>query len=107
MNRDQKPRMMDEPEPCFIRMKLVRDGRYVGARIFYRLGMLAAEINGVIADPLQVWHAGEFIDEARYNILMADPPINPYLPVHVTDRGLAERVREAEEADYWWTQPLK
>ncbi len=102
MDRDQKPRIVDQPEPCFIRLKLVRGGPWCGARIFMRLGMLAAEINGVTADPDQVWHGGEFIDEHRYNLLMSDPPADPYRPVHVSDAGLAERVREAQDMDYWW-----
>jgi len=102
MNRDQPSRLIDEPEPCFIRMKLIRNGPSVGARIFRRLGMLAGEINGQAADIYQIWHAGKFIDEVAFNILMTPPLLNPWIPVHVTDAGLAERVREAEEADYWW-----
>lgn len=102
MNRDQPARRIDEPEPCFVRMRLVAKGPWVGARIFIRLGMLAAEINGEPADPHQVWHAGEFIDETRYAILLEDPRINPYIPVFLSDAGLMDRMREADEADYWW-----
>lgn len=106
MDREQKSRVIDQPEPCFIRLKLVRGGPWVGARIFMRLGTMAAEINGKPADPMQVWHGGEFIDETRYNILMRDPPFDPYQPLFVTDAGLADRVREAQEADWWMTRPI-
>lgn len=106
VDRTQKPRLVDCPEPCFVRMKLVRGGPSVGARIFHRLGMLAAEINGSPADPDQVWHAGDQIDESIYDLLMSDPPADPYRPLYVSDAGLAERIREAEEADFWWTRPI-
>ena len=36
--------------------------------------MLAAEIDTKPADPHQVWHAGEFINEREYMALMASPP---------------------------------
>jgi hypothetical protein len=106
MDRSQPSRRIDVPETCFIRLKLVSKGPWVGARIFMRLGMLAAEINGKPADPHQVWHAGEFITEERYALLLEDPPDNPYRPIHISDAGLAERVREQEEQDWWATRPL-
>lgn len=107
MNREQAPRRIDAPEPCFVRMKLVRGGAWVGARVFPRLGMMAAEINGVPCEPDQVWQAGELIDRETYDILMSHPRPNPYHPVHVSEAGLAERVREAEEADWWMTRPIR
>ena len=106
MNRKQPPRRIDAPEPCFVRMKLIRHGRNVGARIYLRLGMLAAEINGKEADPHQVWHAGELIDEAAYLQLMESPLFDPFVPVFLSDAGVAERVKEAAEQDYWMTQPI-
>lgn len=102
MDRAQKPRLMDTPEPCFIRMKLIAKGPWIGARIFMRLGMLAGEINGVPADPIQIWHAGEFITEEQYAVMMEPPLLNPFIPVYVSDKGLSDAVKEAEEADYWW-----
>lgn len=106
MNRDQPARIVDQPEPCFIKMQMVKNGPFVGARIFMRLGMLAAEINGKPADPDRVWHAGELITEERYAILMEKPHPSPTTPVYVTDAGLADKVREAEEADYWWGRTM-
>lgn len=108
MDRDQKSRVVDQPEPCFIRLRLVRGGPWVGARIFMRLGMLAAEINGVPSDPDRVWHGGELISEDRYDLLMSDPPADPYRrPTHVREAGLAERIREQEEMDWWMTRPIE
>ena len=102
MNRDQPARRIDQPEPCFVRLKRFREGPFVGARIFRCLGMLMGEINGEIADIHEIWHAGELISEEQFNILMTPPLLNPWIPVHMTDAGLADRVREAEEADFWW-----
>jgi hypothetical protein len=106
VDREQRSRRIDEPEECYIRLQLVRGGPFVGCRIFRRLGMLVGEINGQPADIFQIWCGGEFISEDRYNLLMSDPPADPYRPTHVSDAGLAERIREAEEADFWWTRPI-
>ena len=107
MDREQRSRRIDEPEPCWVRMKLVRGGPWCGARIFTRLGMLAAEIDGKPADPHQVWHAGEFISEEQYALLIEDERRpNPWHPVNMSDAGLAERVREQEENDWWMTRPI-
>lgn len=107
MDRTQTSRRIDEPEPCFIRMRLITKGPFVGARIFLRLGMLAAEINGVASDPHQVWHAGEFITEAQYNMLISDDRRpNPWHPVHMSDRGLTERAREDEERLWHEWRPI-
>jgi|SRR5579859_5385917 len=102
VDRNQAPRVVDAPEPCFIRMRLVRNGVFVAARIFHRLGMLAGEINGQPADPMQIWHAGDFIDEAEYEQMMRNPEPNPYRQVFISAAGLADAIREAEERDYWW-----
>lgn len=108
MNREQKSRVMDEPEECYIRLRLVRGGRFVGARIFRVLGMLQGEIDTKPADVFQIWHAGEFITEAQYNMLIGDDRRpNPWHPVHMSDAGLAERVREAEEQDYWFLREIR
>ena len=107
VDRTQAPRLIDEPSPCFIRMQVVSHGPWVAARIFLRLGMIAGEINGKPADPLQIWHAGDRISEERYNLMMEQPEPNPYRKVYLSDAGLADRVREAVEADYWFTQPIR
>lgn len=106
-DRTQPPRIVDQPSPGFFRIRVIRGGPWVGARIFTRFGMLTAEINGNPADPFQVWHGGEFIDEARYNMMMDGARIDAYRPVHVSDAGLADAIREANELDYWLTQPIR
>jgi hypothetical protein len=107
VDRTQAARVVDEPEPCFVRLRLVTNGPYVAARIFHRLGFLAAEINGKPADPMRVWHGGDLIDKERYDLMMTDPHPAPHLPVYVSDAGLADAVREANEMDYWFTQPIR
>ncbi len=103
VDRNQPPRRIDEPAPCFIRMQLVRNGVFVAARIFYRLGMLCGEINGKDAPVEQVWVSGELITEAEFNDMMENPPTDPYRVVHISTAGLADRIREAEEMDArWW-----
>lgn len=107
VDRTQPARIIDEPQPCFVRLRVVTGGPWVAARIFNRLGMLCAEINGRHADPMQVWHGGDQITEEQYSRMMSGPRINEYIPVHVSDAGLADAVREADEADYWFTQPIR
>lgn len=107
VDRNQPARVVDEPAPCFIRMQLVRGGVFVAARIFYRLGMLAGEINSQPADPLQIWHAGNFITQEEYDSMMERPEPNPYRQVHLSNAGLADAIREQDEADYWATQPIR
>jgi hypothetical protein len=102
VDRKQRPRVVDDPQPCFIRMQLVRHGVFVAARIFHRLGMLVGEINGKSADPLQIWHSGSFITEACFNDMMRNPEPDPYRVVHISDAGMADRIREADENDFWW-----
>jgi hypothetical protein len=107
VDRNQPARIVDDPQPCFVRMQLVRNGVQVPARIFHRLGILMAEIAGMPADPLQVWHAGTLIDEAEYDRMTQKPEPNPYRVVHLSTAGLADAIREQEEADYWATQPIR
>ena len=82
--RAQSPRRIDEPHPCFLRMRLVKGGPYVGARIFLRLGMLAAEVNGVTAEIYKAWFSGEFISSAEWEKLDRERPANPELAIDWT-----------------------
>lgn len=70
VDRHQQPRAVDCPEPCFVRLRTERKGRWYGARIFLRLGVLIGEINGLPASPDQVWHGGDVITEAEYHALL-------------------------------------
>jgi hypothetical protein len=108
IDRTQTPRRIDEPEPCFVRLRLVSDGVWLAARIFERLGTLAAEINGREADPHQVWHAGNLISEEQYWFMLRDgPEPNPFRRVKLSTAGLDERIREQNEQDWWDQQPIK
>lgn len=104
IDREQQPRIIDEPEECFVRMQLVPRGVYVAARIYRRLGMLTGEINGQAADIFQIWHAGNRIDRAAYDRMMENPEPNPYRQVHVSDAGLAERIYHADDYGWWWSR---
>jgi hypothetical protein len=88
-------------------MRLVSDGVWLAARIFWRLGSLAAEINGQEADPFQVWHAGNFISEEQYWRMMEHPEPNPFRQVKISTAGLDARIREQDERDWWATQTIK
>jgi len=70
VDRQQAPRLVDQPEPCFVRLRTERKGRWYAARIWRSLGMLMAEIDGRPAWPDQVWHGGDRITEAEYNTLL-------------------------------------
>jgi len=70
-DRHQPPRIVDRPEPCFVRMRVKRGGPWMAARIWSAFGMLMAEINGEPAAPERVWHSGDRIDEREYDMLLA------------------------------------
>lgn len=79
VDRSQRARAVDCPEPCFIRMRTDRKGRWLAARIFRVLGFLAAEINGFPADPFQVWESGDQITEDEYHALLrATNELSPF-----------------------------
>lgn len=77
MNRHQPSRRVDEPEPCFVRMRIAKGGPFVAARIFRVLGMLQAEVNGGPGGVDRVWTSGERIDEVTWRRLAANPPADP------------------------------
>lgn len=106
VDRNQPARIVDDPQPCFVRLQLVTHGVYLAARIFHRLGILCAEINGAPADPFQVWHGGDLITEEQYLRMMRSPEPNPYRVVHISDAGLTERIREQNEMDALYRRPL-
>jgi hypothetical protein len=51
-------------------MRRGRGTPWLAARIFVRLGMLMAEIDGQPATPESVWHSGDVISEAEYRTLL-------------------------------------
>jgi hypothetical protein len=71
MNRRQSPRAIEAPEECHVRLRIDRGG-YLPARIFRRLGLLTAEIDGAQASVESVWTSGETITKAQYDDLVRD-----------------------------------
>ena len=71
-DRNQKPRAIDAPEECFLRLRLKIHGGYVPARIHKVLGHLVAEIDGQPADMTDVWASGDIITEAEWRDLIRD-----------------------------------
>jgi hypothetical protein len=72
VDRWRPARAIDEPRPCFVRLRRDRHGGYVPARIWQRMGMLAAEIDGEPVDVERVWTAGDIITESEYMQLISD-----------------------------------
>ena len=72
VDRHQTPRDVSAPEPCWLRIRLERHGPYLPARIFNRLGLLTAEIEGVEAPIESVWTSGDRITEREWLALVAD-----------------------------------
>ena len=70
VDRSQPTRLVDCPQPCFVRLRTERKGRWYAARIYHCLGMLLAEIDQRPASPDQVWHGGSLISEQEYNDLI-------------------------------------
>jgi hypothetical protein len=106
-DRNQPARRIDAPEPCFLRLRLVRHGVWVPARIVSRMGILFAEISGATADVHDVWCSGDFITHDEYEAMMRNPEPDPYRVVHISTAGLAERVKQQDEADWWNTRPIR
>lgn len=89
VDHKQQPRAVDCPEPCFVRLRIVKNGPPLAARIFKRLGMLCGEINGAEASVDQIWHGGVFITEEQYAEMMETPHPEPSTPI---DLGTMEPV---------------
>lgn len=70
VDRNQQARVIDDPQPCFVRLRTEAKGPYRAARIFRRLGMLMAEIDGAPTEPERVWCSGDQITEAEYRALL-------------------------------------
>lgn len=79
MNRNQPPRIIDQPEPGYFKMRLVKKGPWVPAAIFYEecSGLWIAQIDGVLYGSdrdahkapkvMDIWQtAAERISEAEW-----------------------------------------
>jgi hypothetical protein len=86
MKQMPNPRRIDKPEPGFFRLRLVRNGPWVGARIYTIFGMFAAEINGVKGwDVDRVWTSGKEITQDEYDDLLANAPEFAFEPVDMNE----------------------
>jgi hypothetical protein len=90
----KKPRRIDQPEPGFFKLRLVRKGPWVGARISQGMGLWSATINGQSCgaphpDPFgaegvsRIWETGTAITAAAYDALLASPPATPTLAINL------------------------
>lgn len=64
------PRRIDQPRPGFFKMRLVRGGPFVAARIWQEGDALKAHINAFPADLDRVWLFGREIAADEYKRLM-------------------------------------
>lgn len=102
----QDVRHVDEPQPGFFELRLVRGGPKVAGQIVLQDGRWHAVINGErqgepVADPLcsravmKLWHHARPIDEAAYRYLLAKkdwaeqhqpdhPAARPNRPIQLT-----------------------
>ena len=81
VNRNQEPRAIDAPEPCWLRMRLEPHGPYLPARIFHgtrpvSIGLsitgLLGEIEDRAAEVDWLWASGDLITEAEWLDLIRD-----------------------------------
>lgn len=72
----RESRRVDEPRPGYFRMRLVRGGPYVAARIWQGKTGLLAHVNGAPTDLDRVWLFGHEIDLAEYQKLMGRVLVN-------------------------------
>ena len=94
MSRQERPRPIDQPEAGYFRIRLVRKGMFVAARIHNHLGFWSATINGqacgaIDSDPARadgvyrIWTTGVQITKQEYDRLLRSPPSSPRLPVDI------------------------
>ena len=76
-DRTQSPRRIDTPEPGRFKVRVVKSGPWVHARIWRVMGMLQAEIGSVSCAVSDVWEWGEAITDAEYFRLRDHPAEAP------------------------------
>lgn len=100
------PRRVDQPEPGFFRIKLVKGGAPVAAAIYHDADGWHAEIDGkklpAAEDPwhaeglARTWHYGIMVPEEEYRFMLAraaharehdptHPTANPEQPINLAD----------------------
>ncbi len=82
------PRRIDQPEPGFFKLRLVRKGPWVAGRISHAMGFWSASIDGVPCgqrhpDPFaadgvsRIWESAARIEQAEYDALLGTPSATP------------------------------
>lgn len=90
----QPPRRIDVPEPGAFKLRMVRGGPWIAARISHAMGFWSASIGGepcgcrhpdpAYADGVsRIWESAVRIDQAEYDALLRSPPITPELPINL------------------------
>jgi hypothetical protein len=75
-------REVDNPQPCFLKVRLVRRGPFVAARIRREDGLWWSEVEGTPCDfphedpvkaarVLELWASGLFVTEEEYRFMLA------------------------------------
>ena len=91
---NERPRPIDQPKVGYFRIRLVRKGMFVAARISNEFGFWRAMINGQscgAADPdpakadgvYRIWTTGVQITKQEYDRLLGSPPSSPQLPIDI------------------------
>ena len=98
----QEPRRVDQPEAGYFRVRLVRGGPWVAAKIEQDAeGRWAASIDGQLQDPtnldpalakgvFQIWHYGTRIPEPEYEWMLA---VASHARIHKPDAPEANPTR--------------
>lgn len=84
----QPPRRIDQPEAGTFKLRLVRKGPWLAARITHAMGFWSASIEGLPCgprhtDPFQadgvsrIWESGTRIEQAEYDALLRTPSATP------------------------------
>lgn len=82
MRNDERPRVVDQPEPGFFELRLVRGGPLVGARIIHEQGWWTAWIDGKLCGPAdqdpvraegvcRIWNGARRIDRVLYDFRLS------------------------------------
>lgn len=105
---EQQTRQIDQPQPGYFRMRLVRKGPWVPARIrMSAFTGLVAEIMGAPADVDDVWTSGQFISQDDYEWMMDHLPTSPFTAIHASTSGMSDDMRSESERLSLYRRPIR
>lgn len=90
----QPPRRIDVPEAGTFKLRMVRNGPWIAARISHAMGFWSASIGGepcgcrhpdpAYADGVsRIWESAVRIEQAEYDAMLRSPPITPELAINL------------------------